>query len=61
MIGFVPCNRVEGFGDWYGADLKIDEECIANETELYSYLDATIEGSYYAAYLYYNKEYFDSD
>ena len=61
MIGFVPCNRVEGFGEGYDVDLKIDEECIANETEIYSYLDATIEMSYYGAYLYYDNEYFVSD
>ena len=61
MIGFVPCNRVEAFGSGYGMNLKNDEECIADDTELYSYLDPTIELSYYGAYLYYNNEYFDSD
>ena len=61
MIGFVPCNRVESFGNGYGINLKNDEECIANETEMYSYLDATMYMSYYGAYLYYNDEYFVSD
>ena len=45
MIGFVPCNRVEGFGDEYGVNLKVDEECIADETKLYSYLEKTAEFS----------------
>ena len=53
----MPCHKVvEQF-----LFSENDEECIADETELYSYLDATIELSYYAANLYYNNEYFVSD
>ena len=38
----------------------IDEECIADEEELKTYLDPS-EWGYYRTYLYYNQEFFDAE
>ena len=41
-IAYVPCNRVKSYSeDKYGVDYVIDDECIADEAELYNYLKTT--------------------
>ena len=52
-ISFVPCGNIEKYGEFYGFDYKIDDECIDDEDELDAYLGIG-DWSYYSTFLYYN-------
>ena len=54
-LAFIPCDKVDGYGDY-----TVSDECIRNETQQLEYVNRDWWG-YFTTYLYYNYEYFDSE